>query len=113
MRLVPYAFGDHEGDVVVLFLRAELANVIDDSLEQSLRWHVAMPADGFDQAKLPEFLSRPAERLGDAVSVECERVSRLEPPLTYRAVPLIEEPDHRARGVQPLQRVIAAEEKSG
>ena len=38
VALVPNAFSDHESDVVVLFLCAELPKLIDNGLEQRLRW---------------------------------------------------------------------------
>src|SRR5215510_5453450 len=70
-----------------------------------------MPAHGLNEALLAELLSPVAERLRYAVCIKCESVSVVEPPLTDRAVPVLEESDNGCGGVQPLYRVVVAEEK--
>src|SRR5215813_5711448 len=70
-----------------------------------------MPAHGLNQALLPELLSPVAERLRYAVCIKCESVSVVEPPLTDRAVPVLEESDNGCGGVQPFYHAVVAEQK--
>src|SRR5579863_7132681 len=71
-----------------------------------------MPPQRFNQALLAELLFRTVERFGDAVGVERERVSWKQAPFANRAIPFLEESQHGARGIEPLQSVIAPEKKS-
>src|SRR5690348_14482081 len=66
-----------------------------------------------DQALFSEFLCSIVERFGDAVRVERERVSRVEPAFPNRAIPFFEESQHGAGGFEPFQSAVAPEEKSG
>src|SRR5712692_5364972 len=72
-----------------------------------------MSPQRFDQALFSEFLPRAIGRFGYAVSVECECVTWTEPAFLDRAIPFLEESQHRARGIEPFKSVIAPEEKSG
>src|SRR5215470_12039462 len=65
----------------------------------------------FDEEPFPEFLSCIVERFSYAVGIECECVSLEELAFPDRAIPLVEESQHGARGTEPLKRVIAPEEK--
>src|SRR5882724_7060163 len=61
---------------------------------------------------LSEFVTVPIQRFGYSIGVEHQRVSRTQPALSYRAIPLFEQPQHRACGIQPFQSVIAPQNQS-
>ena len=71
-----------------------------------------MPPQRFGQALLSKFFSRRVEGFRDAVRVQSDGVSWEEVTFPDRSFPFLEEAQNRARGVQPVQSVIAAEQKS-
>lgn len=109
---IPSALGNNHGDVVVLFLRAELPNPIDNRRNRGLRRQFSAPPKRFEQARFSEFLSGIVERFGDAIGIERERVPRVKATLPYRAVPILEEPQNRFRGRKPFNGVAAAQKKA-
>ena len=72
-----------------------------------------MPPQRFDQALFPEFLSAIVERFSDAVGVEGEDISSEQQPFLDRAIPFLEKPHNRGRGIEPFNAVILPEEKGG
>src|SRR5438552_3101665 len=100
----------NERDVVALFERAELTHFGQNRIKQNLRWLLAMLPQRVYQAQFPEFLPGIVERLRDAVCVEHQGVAGVELALGHRAVPVREDSYNRAGGIEPLQRVVAAEE---
>src|SRR5207249_9259688 len=92
---------------------AELPNVVNNRPKQGLRRQFTMLSQRLEQALFSKFLSSVVERFGDAVGVERDRISREELAFPDRAIPFLEESEHRARGFEPFQRVIAPKEKGG
>src|SRR5207237_9774957 len=72
-----------------------------------------MLSQRLDQALFSKFLSSCVEGCGDAVGVKRECVSREELAFPNRAIPFLEESQHRAGGFEPRQSVIAPEEEGG
>src|SRR5262245_15410711 len=70
-----------------------------------------MPAQRFDQPLFTEFFSRSVEGLGNPVGVEGECVSRLEVALGNGALPLSEQAEHGAGGIEPDQCAIGTKEE--
>ena len=68
---------------------------------------------GFDKTLLSEFLPVAVERFGHTIGIEYERVSWEETLFADVAMPLIEESQDRAGGVETLEVIIAPEEKGG
>jgi hypothetical protein len=89
--------GHNQRNVVLLFIRAELPNLIDNRRDHGLWGQFPMPVQRFDQARFSELLTRIVERFGDPIGVEYQHVSREEPMLRHRAIPVFEEPQHGAR----------------
>src|SRR5882724_13227750 len=108
-----YALGDDEGDVVVLFAGAELTNFIYDGRQQVRRRQATVPLQRLGQALLSKFFSRRVEGFCDAVGVKSNRISAHETAFPDAAVPVFEESEHGAGGVQPFQSVIAAKHETG
>ncbi len=63
-------FGDDQGDVVVLLVRGEGANVCDHGSEEGLRTEFSVTAERLDQAIFAEFFGRVVHGFGYAVGVE-------------------------------------------
>src|SRR5215470_5912441 len=76
-----FAPSDQHGDVVALFVRTELANLVDKRSQQMLRRQVPVPAQSFNQTRFAEFFAVRVERLGDTVGVEHHGISGKETPL--------------------------------
>src|SRR5262249_7898731 len=108
-----FALRNQHGEVVSLFVRAELANMLEQRSQQVLRRKVAVAAQGFHQTRFAEFFAIRVEGLGDAVGVEDQCVSGKEIPLPRAAIPTFEEPQHRARRIKPFQLAVAAEQQRG
>ena len=68
-ELLLRTFGDNQGNVVVLFVRTESADLVDNGGEERLRRKGAVPAQGFDEAGFAKFLAGIVERFGDAVGI--------------------------------------------
>src|SRR6266849_66042 len=62
-------------------------------------------------ALFAELFSCIVERLGYAVSIECERISRKEQAFPDRAIPFFEESQHGARGIESFKSIVVPEEK--
>ena len=100
-----------QGDVVALLMGAESLDLVDDQLEQPPGVSLAVPQQRLDQAVLTKFPALIVQRFGDAVCVEHQCVSREELSFLYRAVPISEEPQYGAGGIEPFKGVIAPEEQ--
>ena len=106
-------FGDDERNVVVLLVRAEPLNLIDNSREQLLRRKSAMAAKGGNQALFAKFFVSGVKRFGDAVGVKGKRIARAKNGLADCAIPVLEDAEDRGRGFEPFERIVGAQEKSG
>jgi hypothetical protein len=84
------AFGDDQGDVIVLFVRAEGADFVDDGGEKRLGIQVTMATKGCREAGFAKFLTGRVEGFGDAVGVENERVAGTDLAFGEIAIPLFE-----------------------
>src|SRR5437899_12128087 len=71
-----------------------------------------MLSQDFSQALLAELLSSIVERFAYAVSVECQNVSRIELQFFHRTFPFFEKSEYGARGLEPLQTIIASEQET-
>src|SRR5579863_3919316 len=101
----------NQRDVVILLMRAELPDLVDNRPDGSARRLTAMPSDRFDQAVLAEFLFCVIKGFGDAIGVENQRVSRTEAALVNRAIPLLKQADHSAGGIEPLDGASAPQKQ--
>jgi hypothetical protein len=106
------ALGNRQRDVVVLFMDAEPPNFVDDSGYDALGWQLPMSPEGVHQAPLSEFLSLAIGRLGYPIGVDRQRISGEESPLIDTAIPFAEQSQYRGRRLEPLECVIAPEEKT-
>ena len=106
-------FGDDEGDVVVLFAWAELADVGDDGVEERLGGLGAMAAEGFDQAVFAEFVAIFVEGFGDTVGVKGEGVAGAEGALADFTIPLFENAEDRGGGVEAIDGIVLTEDECG
>ena len=66
-----------------------------------------------DQALFSEFFVCVVECLGDSIGIDCQRVPRTEGSFLYHAIPVAEQPQHRACGLETIQGVVAPQEKRG
>jgi hypothetical protein len=99
---------DDRRDVVVLFLRTESPNAIHDCGQQSLARQVPMLLKRFNQALLAKFLSSVVTGFGDAIGVKRKHVPRRKPLFAHRAIPLSEQPEQHAGGVEPIHLAVAS-----
>lgn len=106
-------FGDDEGDVVVLFAGAELADVVDDRVEKGLGGLGAMAAEGFDQAVFAEFVAIFVEGFGDAIGIEGQGVAGVEGALADFAFPFFENAEDGGGGIEAVDRIVTAEDECG
>ena len=105
------AFGDDEGDIVVLLVRAELADFVDDRGAQSFARKPAVTAKRVDEALFSKFFARGAEGLCDAIGVEEERVAQRELALREGAIPNLEDTHNGGGGGKALERIIGVQEE--
>src|SRR5215470_19118614 len=70
-----------------------------------------MSPQRFDQALFTEFLFSIAKGFGYAVTVKQERVSSRELPFRDQAIPFFKKSQYGARGFEPFESVIAAEDE--
>lgn len=70
-----------------------------------------MPSQGFDEAPLAEFFAPVVERFGDAIRIKREGVSGKKTVLPNATVPLSEETQHRAGGIQPHDAIVIAKQQ--
>src|SRR5579871_2878700 len=111
-QLFSGALGNDERDIVLLFGGAELADFVDDRVEEIFRVAMAMAADCFHQALFAEFFVAFIECFGDAVGVEHQRVGEAELVFAERAVPFFEQSEHCAGGTQPDACIVGAQKES-
>src|SRR5579864_7079426 len=84
--------GDDQRDVVVLFVRAELPNLIQYRGQQSLARQFAMPSQALDQAPLAEFFSGCVRGFGHSIGVERKHVAGEDFTFSHGAIPVRKEP---------------------
>lgn len=99
---------DDRRDVVVLFLKTESPNTIHDCGQQSLARQVPMLLKRFNQAPLAKFLSSLVTGFGDAISVKRKHVPGRKLLLPHRAIPLSEQSEQRAGGLEPIHLAVAS-----
>jgi hypothetical protein len=107
------ALDDDEGDIVLLLARAELADFADDGGEKVIGGKGTVSAQGSHEAVFAEFIARVVEGFGDAVGVKGKRIARKELRFADGAIPFLEHPEDCGRRVEPLERIVLAEQKSG
>src|ERR1700757_5191041 len=100
------AFGDDEGDVVMLLVRTELADIIDDRGAQSFGRKLAVPAKRIDEALFAKFFSRRVERFCDSVGVENKSVAGRKLALSQGAIPIFEGAHNGGSGGEAFEGVI-------
>ena len=106
-------FGNDERDVVVLFVGAESLDFVQDRSQRGLGRSFSMLLQGFDEALFAELFVGRIRGFRDAIRVEGEAVPRMELAFSNGAIPLLEDTQHRGRGIKALHSAIAAEEQSG
>src|ERR1700688_2614168 len=89
----------------------EPLNLIDNRRDHGLWGQVSMPLQRFDQPLFSELLFGIVERFGYSVGVEDERVSRVEPALRYRAIPLFKNSQYRRSGTEPFNGTVAPQKQ--
>ena len=62
----------------------------------------------FNQALLAKFLSSLVTGFGDAISVKRKHVPGREPLLPHRAIPVSEQPEQCAGGLEPIDPAVAS-----
>ena len=67
-----------------------------------------MLLERFDQAPLAKFLSSFVTGFCDAIGVKREHVSGRKLLLPHRAIPLSEQPEQRAGGLEPIDPAVAS-----
>jgi hypothetical protein len=111
MRSGGPAFGDDEGDVVVLLVRTELADIIDDGGAQSFGRKLTVPAKGIDEALFAKFLSSGIEGFRDSVGVENKSVAGRKLALSQGAIPIFEGAHNGCSGGEAFERIIGTQEE--
>src|SRR5215472_2346289 len=91
-------FGDDEGDVVVLFARAELADLVHDDVEKVVRGKRAVKAQGRGKAFFAEFLPGVIERFGDSIRIQGQDLARRDLRFVDLAIPSLEHTENRRGG---------------
>ena len=78
-----------------------------------MRGERAMPAEGFEKARLAEFFAIMVEGFGDAVCVEGKEVAGHELAFAKLAIPLFENAEDGGRGAEARHATVVAEKKGG
>jgi len=104
-------FGDDESDVVVLLVRAEAANFVDDGCEELLRRETTVPMQGGNEALFAELFASLVEGFRDAVGVEGEGIARAKSGFADGAVPVFEDAEDRGGGLEAFERIVAVEQE--
>ena len=99
---------DDRRDVVVLFLETEAPDPIHDCGQQSLARQVPMLLKRFNQVALAKFLSLLVTGFGDAIRVERKHIPGRKLLLPHRAIPLSEQPEQRAGGIEAIHPAVAS-----
>ena len=99
---------DDRRDVVVLFLKTESPNTIDDCAQQSLARQVTMLLKRFNQALLAKFISLLVTGFGDSIGVKREHVPGKKLMLLYRAFPVSKQSKQCAGGIEPVHLAVAS-----
>src|SRR5450432_2067954 len=105
------AFGNGQRDVVVLFMSAESPDFIEHSRYDALCRQMPMAPQLVDQPLFSEFFVRVVERFGYSIGIDCQDIPTAEGSFLDPAIPVVEQAQYRARGLQAVQSVVAAEEK--
>ena len=92
----------------LLFLKTESPNTIHDCGQQSLARQVPMLLKRFNQAALAKFLSLLVTGFGDAIGVKRKHVPGRKLLLPHRAIPLSEQSEQRAGGLEPIHLAVAS-----
>jgi len=103
-------FGEDEGDVVVLLVRAEAVDVLDDAGHGGLRGGMAVAGEGLNEAVFAELFAGGVGGFGDAIGVERESVAAAEMAFADGAIPVLEDAQDGGGGVEALDGAVAAEQ---
>ena len=106
-------FGDDEGDVVVLLVRAEALDFFDDAGQGRLGRVFAVAQEGVDEALFTELFVSGVAGFGYAVGVKSERVATGKVAFANGAIPVLEYAEHGGCGVEALDGAIAAKHQTG
>src|SRR5215467_5596697 len=106
-------FRDDERDVVVLLVRAEALDFVDNGSEQFLRRKGAMAAKRCDKALFAKFFAGGVEGFGDAIGIESQSVARAKIRFADGAIPILEDAKDRGGGFEPFERIVSTEKKRG
>ena len=101
-------FGNDEGDIVLLFSGAELADLVHDGVEQVVRGKRAVAAQGGGKAFFAELLPGIIERFGDSIRIEGQDVAREDLRFADFAIPSLKHAENRRGGFETFDRIIAA-----
>jgi hypothetical protein len=111
LPFIEVALGYNQGDVVMLFPRAEHLNFSNNRRDQGLGRHVTIALHCFNQPFLAEFFARRVERLRNSVGVQDERVSVKDVTFFYGALPFLEQSDDGAGGFKPFDFSAATKQQ--
>src|ERR1700733_5982487 len=112
-RAFSSAFGDDQGDVVVLLVRAEALDLVDGGGEDLRGQEFCVLAQSGDEAVFAELFFGVVEGFGDAVGVEGEDIAGSELAVDGGGLPLFEESEDGAGGAEALDVSVVAEEDGG
>jgi hypothetical protein len=110
--LAAFELRDDGRDVVVLFLKTESPNTIHDCIQQSRARQVTMLLKRFNQAPLAKFLASLVTGFGDPVGVKRKHVPGRKLLLPHRAIPLSEQSEERAGGLEPIHFAVASDQET-
>ena len=110
--LTSSAFGDDQGDVVGLFIRAESSGLICNCFHQLRRGQLSMLPRGFEQTFFPKFLSLATQSFRHTVGIKQNGVAWSQFAFFHRTIPFLEQAHHRAGCLQPFQTVVSAYEQA-
>ena len=88
---MPSALCNDQRDVVVLLVRAELFDFIQDRGQQFMWRELVISQQAFNKSLFSEFLPLNVECFGDAIRIQHKGVSREEHAFLYRARPIRKE----------------------
>src|SRR5258708_35259606 len=108
MSAISLELRDDRRDVVVLFLKTEAPNTIHDCGQQSLARQIPMLLKRFNQAALAKFLSLLVTGFSDPIGVKRKHVAGKKLLLPHRAIPLAEQSEQHAGGLEPIHLAVAS-----
>ena len=107
--LISSALANNQSDIVLLFMRTELFDVLDNRCYQRLWRQFSMPFERFDQAVFAEIFPCIVERFGHAIGIKYKGISGEELALCHAAFPVFEDAQYRGGGVEPFNGAVVPE----